>query len=218
MGRACTQCQQTTVAACWALSGGPPPRARLHSGAAAGTARVPTAGMPHAPWQRRGPARAQLYSGSADGSVRVWDLASGQCTSVVDVGGEVDSLLLEGGFLFVGLHVQTAGARQGLVKARRPPRRTLYSEDTRLSCRWTPILCLLGDVYGPPACTGATQPRPRPASLSRMDAALPARGCVAGQPAIVPARRRRWMPRPCRAPVHASAAQQPDASGAPGGC
>ncbi len=72
--------------------------------------------------QKFGPAlRAQLYSGSADGSVRVWDLASGQCTSVVDVGGEVDSLLLEGGFLFVGLHVQAAGARQGLVKARLAP-------------------------------------------------------------------------------------------------
>ncbi len=53
--------------------------------------------------------------------MRVWDLASGQCTSVVDVGGEVDSLLLEGGFLFVGLHVQAAGARQGLVKARLAP-------------------------------------------------------------------------------------------------
>ena len=63
---------------------------------------------------------AQLYSGSADGSVRVWDLANGQCASVVDVGGEVDSLLLEGGFLFVGLNVQAAGTRQGLVKARAP--------------------------------------------------------------------------------------------------
>ncbi|KAK9842089.1 hypothetical protein WJX81_007917 [Elliptochloris bilobata] len=59
---------------------------------------------------------SQLYSGSADGSVRVWDLSTGQCTSVVDVGGEVDSLLLEGGFLFVGLNVQAAGTRQGLVK------------------------------------------------------------------------------------------------------
>ena len=66
---------------------------------------------------------AQLYSGSADGSVRVWDLATGQCASVVDVGGEVDSLLLEGGFLFVGLNVQAAGTRQGLVKARAPAAR-----------------------------------------------------------------------------------------------
>ena len=27
-----------------------------------------------------------------------------QCTAVVEVGGEVDSMLLEGSFLFVGLH------------------------------------------------------------------------------------------------------------------
>ena len=50
--------------------------------------------------------------------MRVWDLATGACTSVVDVGGEVDSLLLEGGFLFIGLHIQAAGTRQGLIKAR----------------------------------------------------------------------------------------------------
>ena len=52
--------------------------------------------------------------------MRVWDLATGQCASVVDVGGEVDSLLLEGGFLFVGLNVQAAGTRQGLVKVWAP--------------------------------------------------------------------------------------------------
>eukprot|EP00898_Chlorokybus_atmophyticus_P004148 jgi/Chlat1/4734/Chrsp30S04764 len=49
------------------------------------------------------PAAPQLYSGGQDRTVRVWDCTSGQCTSVVDVGGEVTSILVEGGWLFVGL-------------------------------------------------------------------------------------------------------------------
>jgi hypothetical protein len=36
-----------------------------------------------------------------------------QCTSVVDVGGEVDSLLLMSGFLFVGMHTP---AKEGIIK------------------------------------------------------------------------------------------------------
>jgi len=46
----------------------------------------------------------QLYTGSHDGFVKCWSTSNGQCTSNVDVGGEVDSLLLSGGFLFVGVH------------------------------------------------------------------------------------------------------------------
>ena len=50
---------------------------------------------------------AGLYSGSADGSVRVWDLAAPgatkTATSAVPVGGDVSSLLLAGGWLFLGL-------------------------------------------------------------------------------------------------------------------
>lgn len=37
-----------------------------------------------------------------------------QCVSTVDVGGEVDSLLLEAGFLFVGIKTP---ANQGQIKA-----------------------------------------------------------------------------------------------------
>ncbi len=36
-----------------------------------------------------------------------------QCVSAVDVGGQVDSLLLESGYLFVGLHDNN---NQGLIK------------------------------------------------------------------------------------------------------
>ncbi|RMZ56974.1 hypothetical protein APUTEX25_005036 [Auxenochlorella protothecoides] len=48
----------------------------------------------------------QLFTGSHDGTVR--------CVSTVDVGGEVDSLLLEAGFLFVGIKTP---ANQGQIKA-----------------------------------------------------------------------------------------------------
>ena len=50
--------------------------------------------------------------------MRVWDTASGKCTSSVQVGGRVDSLLLQGGFLFVGLHVAGVNPPPGLIKAR----------------------------------------------------------------------------------------------------
>jgi hypothetical protein len=46
----------------------------------------------------------KLYTGSQDGSVRQWDVETGVAGPTVEVGGEVDSLLLEGGWLFVGLH------------------------------------------------------------------------------------------------------------------
>lgn len=55
----------------------------------------------------------QLFTGSHDGTVRVWSCASGECTSTVQVGGEVDSMLIEAGFLCVGLR-QAGG--QGCVK------------------------------------------------------------------------------------------------------
>eukprot|EP00889_Picochlorum_renovo_P001274 jgi/Picre1/28304/NNA_003710.t1 len=45
----------------------------------------------------------QLFTGSHDQTVRVWNCQSGECQSTVQVGGEVDSILIEGGFLFVGL-------------------------------------------------------------------------------------------------------------------
>ena len=48
-----------------------------------------------------------------DATVRVWSCSTGECTSTVQVGGEVDSMLIEGGFLFVGVKT-TAG--QGLIK------------------------------------------------------------------------------------------------------
>jgi F-box/WD-40 domain protein 7 len=50
----------------------------------------------------------KLYTGSQDGTVRQWDLETGAPGPIVEVGGEVDSLLLEGGWLFVGLHATPA--------------------------------------------------------------------------------------------------------------
>lgn len=59
----------------------------------------------------------QLYTGSKDETVRLWDCKGrGECLSVVQVGGQVDSLLLEGGFLFVGLRVQGMQPVPGLIK------------------------------------------------------------------------------------------------------
>jgi WD40 repeat protein len=54
------------------------------------------------------PGTGKLYTGSQDGTVRQWDVETGAPGPVVDVGGEVDSLLLEGGWLFVGLHAPPA--------------------------------------------------------------------------------------------------------------
>jgi WD40 repeat protein len=44
-----------------------------------------------------------MYSSSHDGTIRVWDSQTGQCNSCVEVGGEVDAMLIESGFLFAGL-------------------------------------------------------------------------------------------------------------------
>lgn len=59
-------------------------------------------------------AAGTLYTGSQDGTVRAWALDTGAAGPVVDVGGAVDSLLLEGGWLLVGLHTPS---RAGLIKA-----------------------------------------------------------------------------------------------------
>jgi len=45
----------------------------------------------------------QLLTGSHDGTVRVWDCGTGQCVFTSEVGGEVDSMLVEHGWLFVGV-------------------------------------------------------------------------------------------------------------------
>ena len=59
----------------------------------------------------------QLYTGSKDETVRLWDCkARGNCLSVVEVGGQVDSLLLEGGYLFVGIRVLGMQPVPGLIK------------------------------------------------------------------------------------------------------
>ncbi|CAK9199715.1 unnamed protein product [Sphagnum troendelagicum] len=52
---------------------------------------------------------SQLYTGSQDESVRVWDCTTGQCTNVVQMGGDVGALLSAPGWLFIGLpnEVQT---------------------------------------------------------------------------------------------------------------
>ncbi|KAK9909034.1 hypothetical protein WJX75_006342 [Coccomyxa subellipsoidea] len=60
---------------------------------------------------------SQLYTGSKDETVRLWDCKNrGNCLSVVEVGGQVDSLLLEGGYLFVGIRVQGMQPVPGLIK------------------------------------------------------------------------------------------------------
>jgi WD40 repeat protein len=46
---------------------------------------------------------SQLYTGSQDESVRVWDCTTGQCTNVVQMGGDVGALLSAPGWLFIGL-------------------------------------------------------------------------------------------------------------------
>ncbi|KAJ7542306.1 hypothetical protein O6H91_10G100500 [Diphasiastrum complanatum] len=62
-----------------------------------------------------------LYTGGQDKTIRVWDCDSGQCSSVVPMGGDVGALLSEGGWLFVGLpdevktwNMQTS-AQQSLI-------------------------------------------------------------------------------------------------------
>jgi len=62
------------------------------------------------------PSSATLYTGSQDGTVRAWSVDTGAPGPVVEVGGEVDSLLVEGGWLFVGLHTP-APSKAGIIKA-----------------------------------------------------------------------------------------------------
>uniref|UniRef100_A0A2P2M7Z3 Uncharacterized protein MANES_06G142500 n=1 Tax=Rhizophora mucronata TaxID=61149 RepID=A0A2P2M7Z3_RHIMU len=45
----------------------------------------------------------KLYTGSKDETVRVWDCQSGQCTGVVNVGGEVGCMITEGPWIFVAI-------------------------------------------------------------------------------------------------------------------
>ena len=72
---------------------------------------------------------AQIYTGSKDETVRVWDAATGKCASVVQVGGHVDSLLMESGYLFVGMHIANLPDKPGLIKVR-----LCAVGDCRLSC------------------------------------------------------------------------------------
>ncbi|CAN8230563.1 unnamed protein product [Cochlearia groenlandica] len=45
----------------------------------------------------------KLYTASKDETVRIWDCASGQCTGVLNVGGEVGCMISEGSWLLVGI-------------------------------------------------------------------------------------------------------------------
>ena len=67
----------------------------------------------------------QVYTGSKDETVRVWDVATGKCTSVVQVGGHVDSLLMESGYLFVGMHITNTPDQPGLIKVPLSPAKSL---------------------------------------------------------------------------------------------
>lgn len=45
----------------------------------------------------------KLYTGSKDETVRVWDCQSGQCLAVINLCGEVGSMITEGPWVFVGI-------------------------------------------------------------------------------------------------------------------
>ncbi|XP_010536494.1 PREDICTED: zinc finger CCCH domain-containing protein 48-like isoform X1 [Tarenaya hassleriana] len=45
----------------------------------------------------------KLYTASQDETLRIWDCASGQCTSVFNLGGEVGCMISEGPWLLVGM-------------------------------------------------------------------------------------------------------------------
>lgn len=45
----------------------------------------------------------KLYTGGQDNTIRIWDCDTGQCASVVPMGGDVGCLLAESGWLFIGL-------------------------------------------------------------------------------------------------------------------
>ncbi|XP_068490086.1 zinc finger CCCH domain-containing protein 48-like [Phaseolus vulgaris] len=46
----------------------------------------------------------KLYYGSTDGTVRIWDCHTGQCLKVLNFGTQVNSLISEGPWVFVGLN------------------------------------------------------------------------------------------------------------------
>ncbi|KGN59738.1 zinc finger CCCH domain-containing protein 48 [Cucumis sativus] len=45
----------------------------------------------------------KLYTGSKDETVRVWDCQSGQCMAIINLGGQVGSMIAEGPWVFVGI-------------------------------------------------------------------------------------------------------------------
>jgi WD40 repeat protein len=45
----------------------------------------------------------KLCSGSTDCTVRIWDCYTGQCANVINLGSEINSLISEGPWIFVGL-------------------------------------------------------------------------------------------------------------------
>eukprot|EP00884_Botryococcus_braunii_P003658 jgi/Botrbrau1/13293/Bobra.27_2s0013.1 len=83
------------------------------------------------------PSGQTLYTGSQDGTVRCWSTTTAQCTSVVNVGGEVDSLLYMSGFLFVGLHLAPPG-QEGIIKVYN----TSTSAESELRGHTGAVLCL----------------------------------------------------------------------------
>ncbi|DBA65769.1 TPA: hypothetical protein ACH3X2_002809 [Trebouxia sp. C0005] len=60
------------------------------------------------------PEAQQIYTGSADKTLRIWHMETGQCIQTIDAGGEVDSMLLSGKMLLVGLH---CSPEEGMVRA-----------------------------------------------------------------------------------------------------
>lgn len=75
----------------------------------------------------------QLYTGSQDESVRVWDCATGACTNVAPMGGDVGALIYAPGWLFVGLPNEVK------VRAKAPSLVVLWSRtgwDFDDECSW----------------------------------------------------------------------------------